>query len=276
MSEMEERLKAALAARADLVREEDLAPLPAPHGRPERGSSWHSPRHWLPLAAVAAIVVAIPLLVSLVMSDPDPAGPTGPPSGLPSSDAGPTLKSGAISGGVGDLDGDGRSRDEVELRTDASFAQLTGTILGKGQVIWEAPVDRLPVSLADVADVDGRGGEEVLLETGSGPKVLVVLTLVAAGDDFAVLSDDQIKSGKDPEGFRHHWWVDEDGLVSTVSVRPLTQDDVVYEVDAFRWEPRQGLAPVELGRFCVRADREARLHESCDELNVLPPEHGGL
>lgn len=62
-----------------------------------------------------------------------------------------------------------------------------------------------------------------------------------------------------------------------MSVRPLTQDDVVYEVDAFRWEPREGLAPTELGRFCVRADREARLHESCDELSgKRPADSGGL
>lgn len=277
MSEMEERLKAALAARADQVREEDLTPLPGPH---EHRAWWRTPRHWLPLTAVAAIVIAIPLVAQqLVTSEPDPGGPAGPPSGSGQrSLKGDALETpGVVSGAVGDFDGDGRT-DTVRVVGGESTGRVTVRVRGGSTATWDAPLDRLPISLVDATDVDGHGGDEVLVETGSRPRVLVVLTLVADGNGLAVLSDREVRSGTGPEGFRHDWWVDDGRLVSTVSVRPVTRDGGRYEVDVVRWEPRQGLSPVELGRYCVRDARPKRLFASCDEIDprTLPAEHGGL
>ncbi len=276
MSEMEERLKAALAARADQVREEDLTPLPGPH---EHRAWWRTPRHWLPLTAVAAIVIAIPLVAQqLVTSEPEPGGPAGSPSGRqdgPSGDGASRKPRVIVAGTNADIDGDG-TEDRVAVENDNDSPGVVVNLRGGSRAVWDAPIDRLPLALGGASDVDGHGGAEVLVETGTQqPRYLVVLTLVADGNGLAVLSDREVRSGRGPEGFQHDWWVDDGRLFSTVSVRPVTREDQLYEVDAIRWEPRQGLSPVELGRFCVRAAKPERLFDSCDEV-ILPAEHGGL
>lgn len=132
---LEDRLTAALAARADLVQPEDLRPL-APAAVP------YSLRRSTALLAAASVVIAGTIAAVLLTSRnddrPEPAKP------LPDGYA-------EIGRATGDVDGDGRD-DLVRLARRESSASLVVDLATAERLTKTLPAGRLPelVGLADV------------------------------------------------------------------------------------------------------------------------------
>lgn len=163
---MEDRLTAALRARADQVQPEDLRPVDVPvvplHDRRRR-------RRTAALAALAVAACAGAVAGPLVLGStdgsgsPDPAGPSEP---LPTSS---TERPG--SGIAVDVDGDGRT-DTARLAEEEARALLV-VALGSGDravvpVRASAP-DATPVTAGDLG---GTPGEELVVPVSDDPSDL--------------------------------------------------------------------------------------------------------
>jgi len=249
MSDMEDRLRAALAARAEQVRPETLRQdPPGPVARPW----WRAPGSYGLLAAVAVVVLVVPVGVLALLRGGDGPTPAASPTDdlpLPSPAAGGTWTETASS--VGDYDGDGA--DDVarvlaqDPTTQTGEVRVEVTLAAGGSPVWGVPVAKRPVALADAADVDLDGVPEVLVEVGADPRALVVLSVTGASDLLGVLHDgDKAARGIGEKEFQHHWWVDEDGLWSWVSSTGGKRDADRFLVELTHWLPEDGLRPAPL------------------------------
>ncbi|WP_299051402.1 hypothetical protein [uncultured Nocardioides sp.] len=233
-NELEQRLAAALEARAGQVGPDDLTPrgLPGPAGRGPSRAVWVGLAAAACLAAVGAGVVVPRLLADLDASQPPPVSrPDVPP------DVGQDWEPiGGVESDV-DLDGDGEA-DRVRLRgePDPDFegrTRLDVELSGGGSAYG---VVALGSTLATYsprgADLDLDGADEMVLtvdvdEATTAPRVLdlrddVLVEVAPAAGDGTPLVAGPVRAGTDPatglvEQRAADWWLADGTLRSSVS-----------------------------------------------------------
>jgi len=274
---LDDRLTAALRARADLVTPDDLRPLEIPTQHGHR-------RAWAIGIAVglaaAATVVALPFLTggddgSDGMQPIEPA-PTSPSSTGPDDDPDDPSATSETSQDAerppdtrvadqqrADLDGDGRP-DRVEmvvedLRDDQTRGWLDVRLASGGTVSADLPEGFEPTLLPPYA-INRDAHEQILLtQSGGDASVLHVYTLV---DDQLVRADTEGKAPLalelDGEGMAANFFTDEEALHSWLRQDPLEPEGwPMFEVRLWTWSiDADRLIPTPDGRACVDASTE--------------------
>ncbi|GAB3020954.1 hypothetical protein GCM10011376_22540 [Nocardioides flavus (ex Wang et al. 2016)] len=294
---LDERLRAALAARADLVRPEDLAPLaPVVPLRPR----WRTPL--LLLAAAAAVLLVLGLVLDGLGRDPrsDDVAPS--PDDrveleLPA-DVGRDWEADEYSTPARlDLDGDGT--DEKVVFLGEPSPQLDGrvrmqtTLSGSGEEAWGVTdIETTIVNALDPVDADGDGDQELVLyyddfANGGFPLVFDLregLLVQAVVDAPELLVRGQVPAPGGGEYYDmvrvHDYWVEDGTLWSSRSVnayaagtRTMTLIKPLVTVhDAWTWRLTEDglLEPVDQG--CIRHDiaRDSRTPCEADSADDLP------
>ena len=264
MSTLEDRLSAALAARADLVQPEDLTH----QGPPAQGPSRLRPVLYGLAAAACAAALAAPFVLGGGQGDeaPDlppasqspsqvPSEPPAPPADWPVVDSWRSL----------DVDGDGAkdqlvtqnaSGEEISLeewRVQVRFAT--------GSFATYAVGKHFSVNLVDPVDVDGDGADEILLYNGEEERELMVLRHDGVGGltGLRIPDDPGLTSAPDARFRSRGWWIEDGSLLSYRTVEggfvPGTSNasPPPYEVDIWRWDigPNDRLVPVPLPSGCL-------------------------
>lgn len=201
---MEDRLAAALRARAGQVRPEDLRPLDVPAAGMRRSRRRTAVVAGLAAAAVAA-AVAGPLLLGGQdgTGSPQPSGPTEPgPTGSPAPPLGEV---------TADVDGDGRD-DRARLVEEAVATLLVVDLASGDRGVARVPAG-VPGTVLTAGDLGSGPGAELVVPVSNRPHDLpVVYTwLDAAGLVEATYPDSGV------EGWRadvpqNRWTVRENGL----------------------------------------------------------------
>ena len=254
----EERLGAALRARADQVRPEDLTPLVTPE--PAR-----SRPHWgayaLAAAAIAAVVAApfaVDALRHTSAPEPGPTAPTVSTAPSPSADASPT-EAAAPKGtlhtvrGTADVDGDrrpdavtmtyrtGRGIPYIDVHLSVTLA-AGGTSTATSQAAW-GPTLEQPL------DLNGDGRQTVVVRAEGGDSDVPQFFAYRQGrlQHLATAYDSPpLTNSVNPDGRVLRWWSDTEGRVfSARSTQPLGQSNVV-QVEVYRWtvKPAPGGGPL--------------------------------
>lgn len=269
MSNLEERIAAALTARAELVRPEDLSPGHPPEIEQPSDSRWVDGL----LAAACTAVLVVPFLLSGGDDGGDsptpqpshptasyPASPEGAGAEWPEIDTDPRF----------DVDGDGvpdlaRTRNQTgekladvpwRVEVELSSGGVPSIIIENLE--WE-------VHLVGPVDLDGDGADEILYYNGNiEEQELGVLDLGPEGlVDLAVPDDPGITSRNTASDQLRTWWRDRRDLYSTVSEQggqvPGADDGSnppmpdPYPVTLYRWDLVDAeLVATDLGRRCVR------------------------
>ncbi|RYC14764.1 hypothetical protein [Nocardioides zhouii] len=279
MTITEDRLRAALAARAELVRPEDLAPLATVVPLRPR---WQSP--WVLLATAAVVLLILGVVLQGVggrersdrlAPEPDPDAPT---IELPA-DVGRDWKTNDLSTPARlDLDGDGAKEKVVFLGepTDTfdGRTRMQTTLSSTGEEAYG--IAELGTTIGTVAlppiDADGDGDQELVLyrdELFSGPVQgnhpivfdlrdgLLVQAPVESAD--LLLRGEVPVPGTAAEFYDmvrpHDYWIEEGKLFSARSVNEFASDTMTtmrpetYVMDAWEWVLGEDgvLRPVEAG-----------------------------
>jgi len=252
MTALEDRIAAALAARAELVQPEQLRPAPPPRTREPR----HRRTAYLLTAAAVALVAGLPFVLSGDRDGSAPTTPapdrTEPPTG--DDPAWPVVRTVSL-----DLDGDGTD-EEVRVRRGGGQLRLEADLSTGGS---EASVGvRAPAIALRVlpADLEGDGSEELVVGEYLG-RVAARVVLLEEGD--LVLADRSAVAPLTTEFTRdgrvQDWWVADGRLFSTRSTEAHAVSDHYvplppeYAVEVWSWSVVDGaLVPRELGTRCVR------------------------
>lgn len=238
MTTLEQRLSAALDARAHQVTEADLGPGEVPD--PERRG--HRPLLILAAAACTTLVIGVPYAVAQIHNAQSPQRPpaTAPPTPTPTA---PGTGEGAdwpiATVGRIDLDGDGTG-ETMRLRTDPTVslnpmgytrARLEvslpeGTVY---TVFGNAPA----YHLEDPVDIPGSKGQELLLGVGTS---LEVFSLVDGElKQLEAPADPPLMRRTDKEGRSVTWVADQDGLATVRSIAPVPATDGDVAVQRWAW-----------------------------------------
>jgi len=267
MTTVEDRLTAALAARADQLQVEDLRPPELPN----RSKSWvRRPATYLAAAAACAAAVAAPFVIAGDDDAPPEHGPATQPADPESpSSAGeggdwPVVRTERV-----DVDGDG-IEDEVNVRDPRRgvVGQIrVDVVLSSGGSAW-IQLREPDIGLRFTpADIDSNGDGELVLADYIGRPSMHVFDLV----DGSLVPVDQpddppLTSAYTREGRVQHWWLDDGRLYSSRSVEILAESDhyvplpTEYAVHAWSWLLHDGaLVPKDMGTLCVRDGAPERL-----------------
>lgn len=299
VSEMEDRLRAALTARAEQVRPEDLAPLtPVVELRPR----WQSP--WVLLATAAVVLLVLGAVFQGVTgrqrSDDVAPNPDAPQVTLPT-DIGRDWKADDLSSTARlDLDGDG-TREKVVFLSEPTEdfdgrVRLETTLSSTGERAYG--IARLGttigVSPLGVIDADDDGDEELVLyyddRSASGPGgygyPLVfdlrdgLLVQAAVEQPELLVRGDVQEPGSQTEFYdlvRQHAYEIRDGeLYSTVTRNAFARGNMTLMrpetvvLDQWRWVLGEGdvLRPEEAG--CRTSSPEAERPCAPGEVDDLP------
>lgn len=271
MSDIEQRLRDALDARAELVRPEDLNlnPVLEPP-EPEAGPWWQRPSAYLFIAAVAVIVIALPLLALAVTSpdgDNDPHGPATDPTGTSTmTDPAPVL----VDRDNADVDGDG-TLDQVRLMSleapDAVVPdfEIDVELSASGETVVYSIGESRDVRLGATVNLDGRRGEEIVAalepETVDLHRAVPVVVSLRDGELVSIVADDfGTSGGPGSDGTRIYWWVHDGQLWWWRSQEPVAEDEQSpYAVDVLRFPREAVLRGVEHGTWCVTSLASTRL-----------------
>lgn len=273
---LEERLAAALDARADQVTPEDLRPLEVP--LPPRG---HRTTAVLLLAAAAsAAVLATPFVFDgLTGSAPAPgpavspsaaasaseapsgaATPSPTPSPAQKPDDAPIPTEGigpfrVVDGQSADLDGDGLA-DLVRLKMRSTVEPVAGAMIhirvagggGGLEAYMDAP--RAPQRLLPPVDINGDGRQQVLgTRESDGSTEVFVIGWDENSHSATVLTptgDPRLVAGWDRQLRRTGFYVDADGLHSWRTVEPAEPGgSSEVEIEEWSWRLRYDL-PVQV------------------------------
>lgn len=207
---MEDRLAAALRARADQVQPEDLQPLAVPVASLEarRGRAARR-RRTVALAGLAAAACAAAVAGQLLLGDqggneaPQPAAPTEP---RPTSSNERTLAAAAT-----DVDGDGTEDAAAIVRTDGSLVLRVD--LASGDRV-EAPVRAgVEAALLTAGDVGGGPGGELVVPVSDRAHDLPLVYTWLGREGLVVASwpDVGIENWR-PGNPQNRWTVRENGL----------------------------------------------------------------
>lgn len=214
---IEDRLAAALRARADQVQPEDLRPVDVPvvglHERRPR-------RRTVVLAALAAAASAAAVAAPLALSGPD--GVQGPPPTSPTETGGPTSSPERPLASVvqADVDGDGRE-DLVQLwRGPDGAARLLVEPTGAAEKVQAVTPLEGPVrgDLVIAADLGGLDGVEVLVPRSDDPADLPGVYTWDGGRLVATTY---------PDAPGNRWAILEDGTLRTWEVAAGSTDERV-------------------------------------------------
>ncbi len=294
MSTTEDRLIAALAARADQVHPEDLR---APEV-PEVASTvtfLRRPAAYAVGIAAAAAAIAAPFVIGGLGSDDSPMPPAseGPsPTPLPQTDVGgdwPVITRQGV-----DLDGDG-TPERVRLRAEPGEpligprVRLESDLSGGGAVFGIVDSGEVSVNFMDPVDLDGDGAEELMLnrDHSDGLTTDWVVVDVVDGqlvaleqDGSAPLSGGDVPDPDDPDlAFATDRWIspDESALFSARSLRSFARYGMSFEVpdpyaaQVWTWEiDGLRLVPVAQDQLCISQVEETREPCSGDEGEDLP------
>jgi hypothetical protein len=279
-STIEDRLAAALDARAELVRHEDLRPLEVPT-TPRMGAPARAGVLLLAAAAATAAVVATPF----VLDGSDGRAPEHGPAQTPSagvsepsepSEPEPSKPSEASETPVvpadaivvdrqqADVDGDGRP-DRVRLLLDGPSAQDWGvgfveaSLAAGGTAVAEVP-EGYP-GLEPAFDLNDDGREQVLLSytQGGDSAQLLVYTWHDGGLVLAQKEGDAPLGWEEFEGQMVGYYTDDRGLVSWL--RGKSVGGSTYEVEQWSWAvdgDRLVPTPVASACFDVLTDAQPR------------------
>jgi hypothetical protein len=263
MTDVEQRLRNALNARAELVQPEDLNlnPVLEPP-EPEVGRWWQHPSAYLLVAAVAVIVIALPLL-ALAATNPggksrDPGPAESPTNTETMTDPTPI----EVDQDTADVDGDGTPDQIRVLSTEAPDAvvpdfEVTVELSETGMTV-SYPVGQYgEVRIGATANIDGRPGEEIVAVLDPRSVDLhrdepVVLSL---RDELlvAILADPLGASGDPASGNTEaFWWLHEGQLWWWRSQEPVPPGgDAPFAVDLLKFPREAVLRGVDQGTFCV-------------------------
>jgi hypothetical protein len=265
---IEDRLSAALEARADLVKADDLRPLALPDHQAR-------PHRWTVVAlsaAAAALVVAGSIALARTVNDSAGPGPTGQPSTTPThptepSDSTQTPPSSGIPDGMivvdhqrADLDGDGRV-DQVRVAVntrdyDEKGGMVEATLAAGGTSTAPLPPGYTPRLLAPL-DLNGDGQEQVLLSytAGGDEAPLLVYTWYDGGLVRARHGGSApLALGLDGEGTYADYYRDDGGvLVSWLRDYPVKPAGrPIFAVDQWSWAiDGAQLIATPIGKACV-------------------------
>ena len=260
--DLEARLRAALAARADLVRGEDLTPLATVTPlRPRRSTPWAL----LAAAAVVLLVLGVVLqgVGSRTRSDEVAPEPDAPRLDLPA-DVGRGWEPATLSRAPRlDLDGDG-TREKVDFLAeptedfDGRFRMQT-TLSATGEEAYGIAKigTTIDTNVLDPIDADGDGDQELVLyyddptAVGGGGYPLVFdlregLLVQAPVEDPDLLVRGQVPvPGEGTEHYEmvrlHNYWIEGGTLRSSRPVSPYASGNMTlltprtYVIDAWTW-----------------------------------------
>ena len=257
----EERLSAALAARAEQVRPEDLGPIESPPAAPRR--SWGP--YALAAAALAA-VVASPFVVDGLQPDPAPA--PAPATQLPSPSTSPSPKATKSAGRVvtrhqtADVDGDGRA-DQVRLtyrvggKTRLIPARVSVELASGGTTSDTLHVSEPPM-LDEPRDINGDGRRVIVTSAETGDAFIPQLFAFRQGRIQHLATAYQapaLVNSVDADGHvLRFWWDDQDRLFSVQGLTATRNNHSTVAVYHWTVRPAPGNGPV-LGATRLDADR---------------------
>lgn len=299
MSATEERLVAALAARAEQVQPEDLRAPEVPDGPRAVSFLRHPAAYAVGIAAAAAAIVA-PFVIGGLGSDDAPVPPTThspSPTLAPQPDIGRDWP--VTQALPADLDGDG-TKERVRVRADgdrytAERLRLETELSDSGEGAFGLlAIDDTSYHLTDWLDVDSDGDQELLVWVGNKderPEVdLRVLDLVDGQlVELEQRGDVEIQSGPVLDRrvddrvslmFETAWWVDDGNLHSSRSVdsyahRGMTQDTPeIYRAEVWVWQQAEPgvLSPVSQEMACMANGPEGPEPVFCPPTMVDVPE----
>jgi hypothetical protein len=276
-TDTEDRLTAALRARADLVQPEDLRPAEPPT---TAVPLVRRPAAWALAAAAAAAVAAVLVVPSVLGGDdgapsPAPALPSYPPT--PSGEGADWIAMPAPYRGA-DLDGDGE-RDPVTQRNATVPPEMDSpwrfeAALSTGGVP-SVVVEGIPFrpNIDDALDLDDDGSDEILYYNGDDESAheIGVLDLEPEGlVDVPIADDPGLTSQVTQTGQVRHWWVDADHLYSYLADEGGSfpggngGPGSYFRATGYEWVLEDGaLVAVETGTGCVDISKRDGL-ETCD------------
>ena len=300
---IEERLRAALSARAELVRAEDLAPLaPVVELRPR----WRSP--WVLLATAAVVLLVLGVVLQGVggreRSDRIAPEPDDPRVDLVvPADIGRDWKTDDISTPARlDLDGDGTREKVVFLGEPTEEydgrTRMQTTLSSTGEEAWG--IAELGTTIGTGAlgpiDADNDGDQELVMwrdETYSGPYLgsfpMVFdlrdgVLVQAVPDDPELLVRGQVpvpgtKTAHYEMVHQQEFWVDDGALWSSRSVNAYAAGNMtivkpmVTVHDAWTWRLADDGLLEHVDAGCLRYDVMEEQPEPCEEgaIDDLPP-----
>ena len=270
MNTVEDRLTAALAARADLVRAEDLRYAEPPSSAPSR-----LPRvaAYTLAAAACGAAVAAPFVLGGGPGDEATDLPPATQQPTPTPTPGPSPNGDDVPGGgwtevysyprAYDVDGDGAA-DRVVVRTEVAESLPPGTrrvevhLTTGGVAAVLLDYATYDLTMVEPVELDDESGDEVLYYRGTETQEIGVLDLVdGALVDLEVPDDPGLTSQPDA-GFRARGWFVDDlvlhsyrtvdgGFVPGTSVSAAPPHDV----DVWTWRLTGGeLEVAPEGRQC--------------------------
>ena len=270
MSDVEQRLRDALNARAELVQPEDLNLNPVfEPSEPEDGPWWRHPGAYLFMAAVAVIVIGLPLLALAATGpegDKEPVAPaTNPTNTGTMTDPAPIQ----VDQDTADVDGDGTDDQIRVLGPQSPGAEVpdfkvTVELSTTGRTISYLTGEAADVKLGATANLNGRPGEEIVLALESEivdlhraePMVLSLLD----GALISILFDDVSTDAPGREDTRTYWWVHDGQLWWWRSQEVVADgDESPYAVDVLRFPREDVLRGVDYGTWCVTSFAATRL-----------------
>ena len=294
---IEERLRAALTARAELVRPEDLRPL-APVV--DRRSRWQSP--WVLLATAAVVLLVLGVVLQRTggreRSDDVAPRPDTPRIELPADVGRDWEVADQSTPAKLDLDGDG-TPERVEFLAEPTKGfdgriRLQTTLSTTGDEPYG--IAELGTTIGTTAlqpiDADSDGDEELVLwyddvtAVGGGGYPLVfdlregLLVQALAKDPELLVGGDVPVPGAGTEHYDmvriHHYWVEEGRLFSSRSVNAYAAGNMTLlrpetiVVDTWEWTLREDgvLTPSDAG--CLRVGLEAQTPCGANEVDEVP------
>lgn len=260
--DIEDRLRAALAARAELVRPEDLGPVaPVVPLRP----GWRSP--WVLLATAAAVLLVLGVVLRGLTPDPrsDDVAPRPEQRLELPQDVGRDWRADEYSTPERlDLDGDG-TKERVDFRSEETKSgggrvRLEATLSGTGEETFGVVTlsSNITVNALGAIDADSDGDDELVLYDGEAaggpgspvhPLVLDLregLLVEAVVDQPELLQQGNIAvpGSRTPYYELEHtqsYWIEGGTLLSSRSVRPFASGGMSTTrprsmvLDSWRW-----------------------------------------
>lgn len=264
MTDIETRLSDALGARANLVQPEHLTPSAPVVVLPPSSPWWRRSATLLAVAAVAALVIALPLL-AIAVTD----GSKSPDrDGFSSDGPAPTTATAPTDEAEGDVDGDGaddRIRVLAEVVDGQAMSLIEVDLSTTGQTVVYDVHQAGVLRIATSADLDGRTGAEVVAVVNPGLEDLhrtSPLVLSLRNGDLRTIIDYQFGAGGDPskDGTLVYWWVRADELWWWRSQDPVALDETSpYPVDVIRFAHGRRLRAADAGSWCVTSGGPGRL-----------------
>jgi hypothetical protein len=236
---MEDRLGAALRARADQVQPEDLRPLD--HAVPVTPLRRHKPLLLGLAAAACAAAIAVPFVVGTdktTQPSPAPAGPSDPAEVVEV-----VLRA--------DVDGDG-APDDVRLGYadgDSRYKVVVDLASGDKVVTGGETEQRPELFVGD--DLDGNGTEEVMLRVADDPSVMPhVFTWMENEGLVRTTFPDQDVAGWVPTAKQNRWAVRQERLHTWEALGD--EQNPLPQVAFWTWDLRDGrFVPGDMRTRCL-------------------------